>query len=132
MDFLLSNAYLAVGAIAVGVVIAWALVATAFLLLGGRRRPFLLGPAFAVVHGAVVAALAWTTPADMTATPLAGIGWLFLSVADFPATLLFPRGGGDVSLPGFFLVFGTVQHLLVGTLFAALYAVWRRKERRPA
>lgn len=132
MDFLLSNAYLAVGAIALGVVIAWALVATAFLLLGGRRRPFLLGPAFAVVHGAVVAALAWTTPADMTATPLAGIGWLFLSVADFPATMLFPHDAEAVSLPGFFIVFGTLQHLVVGTLFAACYAAWRRKERCPA
>ena len=132
MEFLLANAYLAAGGIALAVCLMWALVAGVFVLLGGRRGPYLLGPVFAVVHWLAVAAVALTTPADMTASPLAGLGWLVLSVADFPATLLFPRGAGGVSLPGFFLMAGTAQQLLAGTLLAALYATWPRKESRPA
>ena len=126
MEFILSHAYLAVGGVVLGVLLLWALIAAVFLALGGGKRPFLLGPVFAAVHIAVIAIVALTT-----ATPLAGMGWLVLSIADFPVTLLFPRSGGDVSLPGFFILFGTVQQLAAGTLFAAVYTRRRRRRTRP-
>jgi hypothetical protein len=131
MEFILSHAYLAVGGVVLGVLLLWALIAAVFLALGGGKRPFLLGPVFAAVHIAVIAIVALTTPSDWTATPLAGMGWLVLSIADFPVTLLFPRSGGDVSLPGFFILFGTVQQLAAGTLFAAVYTRRRRRRTRP-
>ncbi len=128
MDVLLENAYLAVAAILLAMGLVWVVVFALFVWLGGWRRPFLLGLVFAALHVAAVAAVALTTPADMTATPLAGIGWLFLSIVNYPTTLLFPRSGTGVPLVGFFILFGTLHQFLVGTVFAAVYAWFRQKE----
>lgn len=94
--------------------------AALFLCFSRKRNPLVLGLAFGAIHLALLGVIA------ILASCVDGLLWLGASILDIPSVLLFHRLEGVFSMKVFFLVIGTAQYVLTGTVIGFAAYIVRR------
>jgi len=113
-------------AVSVGLqIVLCTVVAALFLCFSRKRNPLMLGLVFGAMHLAFLGVIA------ILASCLDGLLWLGASILDIPSVLLFHGLETVFSMKAFFLVIGTAQYVLTGTVIG-LVAYFVRRYRRVA